>query len=137
MTFTWKVFKLYFVEKAVIIVTDEAESTGKMAEAIAAELKNFKIVSVTAKDFSGTDLLAASIIFFGAERNDPPSFTYLNKMLQHINLAGRSCGIFSPSKQAAEYLCGMVRDSEITVYPDLFLGEGDIKTWVKKVTTAL
>ena len=123
------------MEKTVLIVTDEAESTKKMAEAIAAELKKCNIVS--AKDFKGTDLLPANLLFFGAESTEPPSFSDLYKMLQHINLAGRLCGIFSGSKKAAKYLCDMVRDSEMTIYPDPFLGEGDIKTWVQKVITKL
>jgi hypothetical protein len=126
-----------FVEITVLIVTDGAESTRKTAEAIAGELKKCKVISVSAKDFAGTDLLPADCCFFGAENPDPPSYSYLYKMLQHINLAGRSCGIFSRSKKAAEYLCAMVKASEAALYPDPYLGEGDIKEWVKKVVELL
>jgi hypothetical protein len=121
------------VEKAAIIVTDGTESTRKTAEDIVAELKDYKVVSVDAKDLSGVDLLASSIYFFGAEKSDPPSFSYLYKMLQHINLVGRPCGIFSGSKDACEYLRKMVHDSELALYSEPFLGEGDIIEWVKKV----
>ena len=121
------------MEKTALIVTDGTECMQKMAEAIAAELQNYKVVSTTAKDFAGIDLLAASLCFFGAENPKPPSFSYLYKMLQHINLIGRTCGIFSVSKNTADYLQKMVHDSELTLHPDPFLGEGDIKEWVKKV----
>jgi len=121
------------VEKTALIVTDDAESIRIMAEAIAEELKKCKVIFLSAKDFMGTDLLPANLCFFGAENPEPPSFENLYKMLQHINLADRTCGIFSNSEKAAEYLCGMVRDSELALYPNPYLGKGDIKTWVKKV----
>ena len=121
------------MEITALIVTDGADSTRKVAEAIASELKKCKVISVLAKDFAGTDLLPVNCCFFGAESPNPPSFSYLYKMLQHINLAGRSCGIFSNSKKAAEYLSAMVQASELALYPDPYLGEGDIKEWVKKV----
>ena len=124
------------MEKTAIIVTDGSDSIQKMAAAIAAELKGFKVVSAAAKDFAGTDLLAAGFCFFGAENPSPPSFSYVNKMLQHINLAGRHCGIFSNSKGAVDYLRGMVHDSEMAVYPEPFFGDGDIKEWAKKVIAA-
>ena len=118
-------------------MTDGSESTRQMAATIAAELKKYKVVSVTAKDFLGTDLLPASLCFFGAAEPNPPSFSYLFKMLQHINLADRLGGIFSKSKAAAEYLRTMVNDSELTLYPDPYLGEGDIKVWVNKILSKL
>ena len=121
------------MEKTALIVTDGTESMRKIAGAIAAELKNYKVISVEAKDYAGTDLLPSSLCFFGAEKSEDPSFSYLFKMLQHINLVGRPCGIFSGSTEASEYLKKMVHDSELALYPDPFLGEGDIKEWVKKV----
>ena len=121
------------MEKTALIVTDGIEKTEIMSEAIAAELKHFKIISVSAKDFMGTDLLPANLCFFGAESPNPPSFSVLYDILQHINLAGRVCAIFAGSKKAAQYLNDMVHDSELTLYSDPYLGEGDIKTWVKKV----
>lgn len=121
------------MEKTAIIVTDEAESSRKMAKAIAAELEGFNVISVLAKDFAGTDLLPAALCFFGAENPEHPSFSYIFKMLQHINLADRSCGIFANTEEAAQYLCSMVHDSELALRADPFLGEGDIKAWVKKV----
>jgi acid phosphatase class B len=121
------------VEKTALIITDDSESTRKTAESIASLLTTWKVVSITAGDFDGTQLLPADIYFFGAEKSNPPSFSYLHKMLQHINLAGRLCGIFSASQEAAGYLRNMVRDSELALHPDPFLGEGDIKTWTEKI----
>jgi hypothetical protein len=124
------------VEKTVLIVTDGTESTGKTAEAIASHLVNHKVISVKGADFQGTHLLSASICFFGAENPNPPSFSYLHKVLAHINLAGRPCGIFSGSQKTADYLCAMVHDSELALYSDSFLGNGDIKAWTEKVLAA-
>ena len=121
------------MEKNALIVTDGAESSLKTAEIIAETLKQWKIISLDAKDFSGTELLPADLCFFGAENPNPPSFSYLYKMLAHINLAGRICGIFSTSQETAEYLKNMVHDSELTLYPDPFLGKDDLTTWAEKV----
>jgi hypothetical protein len=121
------------VEKTALIVTDGAESTQKMAETIAATLVNCKVTLLAAKDFSGTHLLPADICFFGAETPSPPSFAYLHKLLEHINLVGRPCGIFADSEEAVEYLRGMVQDSELALYPDPYLGKGDVKAWTGKI----
>ena len=123
------------MEKTALIVTDGAKGIQKIAEAIKGALTNYKVISVTADDFMGTQLLPVDLCFFGAETPEPPSFSYLYKMLQHINLANRPCGIFSSSQKTADYLRGMVHDSELALYPDPFLGEGDIKTWTEKVAS--
>ena len=123
------------MERTALIVTDGAESSQIIAEAIEAALKQCKVVSVTAGDFEGTQLLSADLCFFGVEKPKPPSFSYLDNLLQHINLANRPCGIFSSSQKAADYLRGMVHDSELALYPDPFLGEGDIKIWTEKVVS--
>jgi hypothetical protein len=123
------------VETTVLIVTDGAEGAQRTAKAIIEALGDRKVTLVTAGDFEGTQLLSAGIFFFGAEAPNPPSFAYLHKMLEHINLAGRPCGVFSSSERAAVYLCGMVHDSEAALYPEPFLGAGDIGTWVEKVVT--
>jgi hypothetical protein len=121
------------VEKTALIVTDGAETTQKMAETIAEALRDYTVNLVAAKDFSGTQILPADICFFGAETPNPPSFDYLHNLLEHINLAGRPCGIFSPSEKALEYLRGMVRDSELALLPDPFPAQGDAKAWTAKV----
>jgi hypothetical protein len=125
-------------KKNALIVIDGAESTRKMAVAIAEVLENFIIVSVTANEFSGTHILSADICFFGSETSNPPSFTCLDAILHHINLAGRPCGVFSSSASGAEYLQNMVHDSELVLYPVVLLeGKGDIKKWTKSVTAQL
>ena len=124
---------LKIVEKTALIITDGAENMRKTAESIAGTLKNCNVVSLDAKNFTGTQLLSADIYFFGAENPEPPSFSYLQEMLAHINLAGRPCGIFSGSEKAAGYLTGMVHDSELALHPDPYLGKGDIKAWTENV----
>jgi hypothetical protein len=123
------------VEKTVLIVTDGAENTQKTARAIKGALEGCRVTLVRAEDFEGPQLLSADVCFFGAETPDPPSFTYLYKVLAHINLAGRSCGIFSNSEEAAAYLRGMVHDSELVLYPQPFLGAGDINAWAAGIVT--
>jgi hypothetical protein len=125
--------RIQIVEKTALIVTDGAESTVKAAESIAEVLKGYRVYSVTAQDFKGTHLLPADVCFFGTEQPDPPSFSCLSRILAHINLARRPCGIFSASAGAVEYLRGMVRDSELALYPDPFTGKGDIGAWAGKV----
>jgi hypothetical protein len=125
-------------KKNALIVVDGAESTQKTAAAIAAVLKNFNVVTLAAGEFSGTHILSADICFFGAETPGHSSFAYLNTVLQHINLAGRPCGVFSNSVPAAEYLRNMVRDSELVLYPIVLMEEkGDVKKWTESVTAQL
>jgi len=124
------------VERTALIVTDGADTTRKIAETIALALDSpWKAVVVPAEQFEVTQLLAAAACFFGAESPTPSSFSPLGKVLAHINLAGRPCGVFSSSKEAADYLCEILHDSEAALCPDSYLCEGDVKTWLKRVLT--
>jgi hypothetical protein len=123
-------------KKDVLIVTDGAASTVEIAGRIAAELGDFKVLVRTALDFAGTDILPAAVFFLGCEEPDPPSFTYLAELLRHINLAGRSCGIFSPkSGKAAAYLAELLRDCEAVQGKPFVAMESAIslKEWVKGI----
>jgi hypothetical protein len=108
------------------------ESTQIMAQKIEETLPDCRVVNIQASGFSGTEILPADICFFGCEKPHPPSFRYLENVLRHINLAGRSCGLFSSKPgESMDYLFGMVRDSEICVKPFLFSGTEEIKHWVE------
>ncbi|MDR1506745.1 MAG: hypothetical protein LBI67_06540 [Treponema sp.] len=124
--------------KNALIVIDGAAPIRNMAAAIAAVLKSFTVTVLTAGEFSGTQLLAADICFFGSETPNPPSFAYLGTVLGHINLAGRPCGVFSTSVDGAEYLRNLVHDSEITLYPVVLMeGKDNVKKWTESVTAQL
>jgi hypothetical protein len=114
---------------------DGAESTRKIGGQIAGLCTDSHVVLLSASEFSATDILAADICFLGCEEPAPASFAYLEKLLRHINLVGRPCGVFSlKSKEAVEYLSGMVRDAELALYREpLIAGSVDIKTWVEHV----
>jgi hypothetical protein len=123
-------------KKCVLIVTDDAESVKKIAGYIAGALEDARVLTRTASEFSGTDILPADIYFFGCEKPYPGSFSRLSNILGHINLAGRPCGLFSPnSGEAVKYLAAMVRDSELALRADPFLtGQAeDIGNWVAEV----
>jgi hypothetical protein len=124
-------------KKTALIVTDGAVSTQQMAESIAAALGEFAVTIVPAGAFSGTHILPADIVFLGTEIPNPPTFGYLDMVLQHINLAGRPCGIFSGSASAVDYLRKMVHDSEMALCADCFDGKGNVKAWVEKVAARL
>jgi hypothetical protein len=104
-----------------------------MAETIAGALSPMETAIMPANEFDVTKLLAASAFFLGTENPEPPCFSFINKVLAHINLVGRPCGVFSPSKEAAAYLSGIVHDAETALCPEPFLGEGDVKAWTEKV----
>jgi hypothetical protein len=119
--------------KNVLIVTDGTESIQGMAKKIEKTLTGCRVASIRARNFSGTEILPAEIYFFGCEKPRPPSFKYLEDVLNHINLAGRVCGLFSSgSGEAADYLSAMVRDSELALYAEPLLSSEDkkIKNWV-------
>ena len=105
-------------KKAVLIITDGTEKVTAMAEKIAKTLRGSRVLIKEASGFAGTDLLPAEVVFIGCSEPSPPCFGYLYELLQHINLAGRKCGVFSPSsKKALQYLKGMLKSCEITLNP--------------------
>jgi hypothetical protein len=120
-------------KKHVLIVTDGADSTVRIAEQIAAELKKHDVVIRKASDFAGTDILPADVFFLGCEQPDPPSFAYLAELLRHINLAGRFCGVFSPnSAKSVTYLTRLVRDCEASLGEPFVAKDGaaGLKHWI-------
>ena len=123
-------------KQTVLIITDGTQKVKKMAEDIVTVLKGKEITLKEASAFIGTDLLPAELLFFGCQEPNPPSFFNLEKMLQHINLAGRPLGIFSPnSENALQYLARIAKDSEAALNP-VFLSEKnavDIEKWVARV----
>jgi hypothetical protein len=123
------------VTKTVLIIIDGTGQVAKMAEGIAAVLKEDAVTIKTASQFSGTDILPADMFYIGCEDPAPASFDYLSDLFKHINLAGRPCGVFSPkSEEAAAYLAGLLADSDAALYPQpLFAGSGDLAGWVEKV----
>jgi hypothetical protein len=129
--------------KNVLIVTDGAVSTARVAGEIAAVFTaasaDSKVKIVTASDFVATDLLPADICFFGAEQPAPASFAGLEQLLLHINLAGRPGGLFAGSARAAAYLRRIVHDSELRVSSPPFVAgkSGTVKSWVGTIKLGL
>ena len=123
------------MKKKVIIITDGSGETAKMAAGIKAALKGNTIVIKNASEFKGNDILPADAFFLGCEKPRPESFTYLEDLLKHINLAGRPCGIFSPgSEKAAKYLVNLVHDCEAALNAEPLMGPGAaVASWVNKV----
>jgi len=119
----------------VLIVTDGASETERMAADIAKALKGSKVLAKTASEFAGNDILPADAFFLGCENPAPESFAYITDLLKHINLAGRLCGVFSPgTKKTAGYLAGLVKDCEAALNPELLTGTSSgIKNWAQNV----
>jgi hypothetical protein len=123
------------VKRNVLIVTDGAEAARKIGEKIAKELTGSRVVIKKSPDLSGADLLPADVYFFGCESPHPPAFAYLEQVLLHINLVGRPCGLFSPgSPEAVCYLAELIRDSELVLKAEPFLGikPENLAAWIQK-----
>jgi hypothetical protein len=85
-----------------------------------------------ARDLTPVDILPADSFFFGCETPHPVSFAELERVLKAINLAGKTCGLFSlASDEAIGYLRGIVRDADLLPHPSGFLvsGTADIGVW--------
>jgi len=122
-------------------VTDGTESIQQIARAIANELAGtlagIDVKTCTAEEYKGTDILPADVFFIGCEKPNPVSFNYLARMLSHINLAARKCGVFSTDKKALKYLAALVRDSEAVMGKPLFITDAknhadNVKAWIKE-----
>jgi hypothetical protein len=126
------------IKRTALIVTDGTDSITKIADAISAELDGFQTLIRSAESFSGTDLLPAGVFFLGCEKPGQPSFAYITEMLKHVNLAGRSCGVFSSGKKALKFLSDLVKDCEAAA-AEPFLAEGGeaspavLKKWVQGI----
>jgi hypothetical protein len=124
------------VKRNVLIVTDGHEGVVKMAGGIAAALNGNDVSLKTVSEFKGNDILPAEIFFLGCEEPEPHSFTYLADLFKHINLAGRPCGVFSPSSEkAVKYLSELVSDCEAALNPKPLFAASvtDVENWAKSV----
>jgi hypothetical protein len=110
-------------QKTVLVVADGASM--QKAEKIAKALRNHKVSLVRAEDFSPEALLGAELYFFGCEA--PGALARLKTALLHINLAGRSCGLFG---RASTYLRKMAHNSELVCTE---LQGGDLRAWAKGI----
>jgi hypothetical protein len=102
-------------QKKVIILTDSSASIQPIANGIAAVVgaySGYQTDIIKAEDFNGVELLPTCAFFLGCESPKPTSFTYIEDMLEHINLAGRPCGIFSSKPDTLDYLSSLLKASE-------------------------
>jgi hypothetical protein len=123
-------------KKTALIITDGTESIQKIADVIAVSLRENRVTIRSASGLAGTDMLSADAVFIGCEEPNPVSFAYLAELLRHINLAGRSCGLFSSrSEKAAAYLSDLVRDSELALDQRIIFGNdaGDVSKWAERI----
>jgi len=122
--------------KNILIITDNSNETAEMAAGIAAALEGHNVKVKAVSEFKGNDILPADAFFLGCVEPNPEPFSYLRDLFQHINLAGRSCGVFSPgSREAAEFLAALVHDSEAAINPKLLLAsmKEEIRSWSQEV----
>ena len=129
--------------RKILIVTDDEESTQKLAADIASVIVPpvFEACSVSilkSDVFYGTDILPAHNFFLGCGSPSPLSFTYIEMLFERINLAGRSCGIFSSNPTALKYLYRLLRDSDLFVGRPLLAKNGVVDgarlgEWVKTI----
>ena len=126
--------------KNILIITDGSQKTDELATEIAAVLEGNEVSTKTASEFKGNDLFPADAFFLGCEEPEPASFAYVADLLEHINLIGRPCGVFSPgSEKTVNYLAGLVRDSEAALNPELFFpgAETGVENWAQNTISGL
>lgn len=125
-------------KKSILIITDGTESINQIARSIESLLTKFNVNTITAKDFTGTEILPAEIFFLGCEDPNPVCFSYLEKMLLHINFAGRKCGIFSVNQNTLKYLRNILKHCDTALSEPFLAAKGNIdnskiQKWLKDV----
>ena len=127
-------------KKQISIITDEADKTQDTAKTIAGIIESlpenrYFASIVNAENFSATDLQPAVIFFIGCETPKPASFSKVDELFEHINFAGRSCGIFAQEGKALEYLTKIVNNTEASVsaLPLEEKTEAGLKAWIEGV----
>ena len=126
------------MSKKALIITDGTESIQFIAHLISDALTGFQVKICNGENFAGTDLLPVDAFFLGCKKPNPSSFDYLEKMLSHINLASRKCGIFSEKEKTLKYLYGIVKDSDADLGSPLrveskIIPIPPLRKWVKGV----
>ena len=120
----------------VLIITDGTEAIQSVAQLITGAMPDYKVNVCSAQNFKGTDLLPADVFFIGCEESKPASFVYLEKMLLHINLASRKCGIFSVKEKTISYLRKMIKDCDASPGEPLVaagIKKSEISKWIKGI----
>ena len=133
-------------KKQIAIITDNEEYSKNLAKTIASiingipakgcSVSGYDVSILGAEKFSATDILPASIFFIGCETPKPASFSYIDELFQHINFAGRSCGVFSSEHKALQYLEKIVSNTEASITSLPVMGEKtetELKSWVQSV----
>jgi hypothetical protein len=125
-------------KKKAIIISDGNEAIQSIARSIKDALSDIKTKIIPADKFAGNDLLGADIFILGCENPNPPSFTYIEDLLSHINLASRKCCIFSTSEKTIKYLKGILKTCEADLtQPYLTVKDkvkkSDVKSWLKGI----
>jgi len=118
-------------KRKMLIISDDGAITGGVAKNIAAVLgtapfADWSAAVISAKNFSPTMLLSANAFLLGCEKPNIPEFADIKELFQHINLAGRPCGVFSTQLNAVKYLSGLVRDSEAVLGEPLVVENGAV-----------
>jgi hypothetical protein len=104
-------------KKKILIITDNTASMLNLAMKIAScfrksPLAHYSISTLEAANFSAVDILPVHAFFLGCDNPQSFSFLYIEDFFGHINLAGRSCGIFSSNAIAIRYLTTLIRPCE-------------------------
>ena len=129
--------------RKILIITDKSDQMRILAEKITAVIKNppfehYSVTTTNTENFSAVDLLPAQAFFLGCQSKESFSNTYIDDLFAHINLAGRSCGFFSPDARAIIYLEKLVNDSDVTFGKSLFIkndtvDDADLRNWVQGI----
>ena len=126
------------MSKKALIVTDGTESIKKIAQYISDALIGFSVKVCSAEKFEGTDILAADAFFLGCAQSSPSSFSNIEEMLKHINLASRKCAVFTVDLKTVNYLCAVFKDCEASLGAPLHVVSNEpeksaLNKWVKSV----
>jgi len=98
-----------------VIITDGTELIQSTALLIKESLNGYKVNICCAEGFEGTELLPSDVFFIGCESPSPKSFSWLEDLLSHINLASRKCGIFSAKVKSIKYLRTILKSCEADI----------------------
>jgi len=134
--------RIIMVSKKALIITDGTESIQSIAQEISGLMTGFNVDICSSQNFDGKSLLPVDTFFIGCENPSPQSFSFIEEMLSHINLASRKCGIFSNNDESIKYLRDITNDCEADVKELLLLTESElnvsfIKNWLSGVLKCL
>jgi hypothetical protein len=126
--------------QTLVVYEDEKPELELVARGIAErlDLEKYSIVVRSASSATVSEILAAGLLFFGADSVDAASYREIARVLKGMSLAGKRAAFFGSAGSAVAWLRGLCADTDVSAaHADLVGRRSDhtaLATWLRGIT---